>query len=76
MRRLCYHKLVYSINVTIQTCNSLLSKLLCVTIRKIPAFPVPFPDVLVEPAENKAVQQVSYSSPAGTDQGGGMYLLA
>ena len=46
-------------------------------IREIPVFPgsLPFPDVLVEPAENKAVQQVSYSSPAGTDQKGGMYLL-
>ena len=68
---------VYSKNVTIKLVIHYLASSLRFMIREIPVFPgsLPFPDVLVEPAENKAVQQVSYSSPAGTDQGGGMYLL-
>ena len=54
MRRLCYHKFV---NLTIKLV--ILASSLCFMIREIPVFPgsLPFPDTLVEPAENKAVNK-------------------
>ena len=56
MRRLCYHKFV---NLTIKLVIHYLASSLCFMIREIPVFPgsLPFPDTLVEPAENKAVNK-------------------